>query len=146
MAKFKVGDKVDFVNDFGVVFPDRVITGVDTSEGKARYSIEPDECPWVLSKEKNLWFAGTYDPAVMNLKLNCGAVAKFVGCSDWGDKRFEIEEGGQTFQAVLLNNVLYSISSYEEPNAPLKNKFQPVGGGIGISEEQEVMQSRKMKM
>lgn len=59
--KFKVGDKVDFINDYGVVFEDRIIIGIDTTSQMAtkypempRYHIEPTDCPWYSKEEKNL--------------------------------------------------------------------------------------------
>lgn len=54
--KFKIGDKVDFTNDYGVKFPNLTITGIDYWEGYAepRYFFEPSGNPaHYASKEVN---------------------------------------------------------------------------------------------
>lgn len=58
--KFKIGDKVDFVNDYGVVFPDVTITGVDYWEESnlPRYFFAPTSNPaHYSSKEVNFRLA-----------------------------------------------------------------------------------------
>lgn len=56
---FKVGDVVDFINDYGVKFPRRRITAIlDVDEhqlggSRWRYHFEPTDCPWFPSAEKN---------------------------------------------------------------------------------------------
>lgn len=54
--KFKIGDKVDFINDYGVKFPDVVITGIDYWEESnlPRYFFAPTSNPaHYSSKEAN---------------------------------------------------------------------------------------------
>lgn len=58
--KFKVGDKVVFTNDYGVVFPGREITEVvvwcdgDYENDYWRYHVTPTDTPWYPHKEKHL--------------------------------------------------------------------------------------------
>jgi hypothetical protein len=54
--KFKVGDKVDFINDYGVEFPDRTIVGIEYWDGydEPRYFMHPSGNPeHYSSKESN---------------------------------------------------------------------------------------------
>ena len=54
--KFKIGDKVDFVNDYGVRFPGRTIVGIDYWDGdpRPRYFMQPSGNPeHYSSKESN---------------------------------------------------------------------------------------------
>ena len=54
--KFKIGDKVDFTNDYGVEFPNRTIVGIDYWEGSPlpRYFFAPSGNPkHYASKEIN---------------------------------------------------------------------------------------------
>ena len=53
---FKVGDKVDFTNDYGVCFPNRTIVGIDYWDGdpRPRYFMQPSGNPeHYSSKEAN---------------------------------------------------------------------------------------------
>jgi hypothetical protein len=123
--KFNIGDKVDFVNDYGVIFKDKVITDVKLINGEFRYQIEPNDTPWFLIYEKNLYLAGTYKEPNINIELNNGTIAKFLGYDDWNNKVYCIVIGNKSFNAVLLHEkTLYSISDYEEPS-PLKYQLQP---------------------
>ena len=60
--KFKVGDKVDFTNDYGVFFPNKTITGIEywDSSPEPRYYYEPSDSPWFASRESH--FALTPEP------------------------------------------------------------------------------------
>ena len=53
--KFNVGDKVDFTNDYGVLFADRTIIGIEYWPGyiEPRYFKTPTDCPWYSSPERN---------------------------------------------------------------------------------------------
>ena len=124
-TKFNVGDKVDYVNDFGVVFTGHTITELDIREDEIRYFIDID-CSWVSIKEKNLHPAGTYNPESLDLKLCNGMIAKFSHYDYWCNRVYVIENDGQSLHAVLLNGgTLYSISDYDEPISPLGNQLQP---------------------
>ncbi len=53
-TKFNIGDPVTFVNDYGVVFEDRKIIGIDKNYGEeTRYFMEPHDAPWYSSRERN---------------------------------------------------------------------------------------------
>ncbi len=127
-SKFNIGDKVDYVNDFGVVFKGRMITKVHNKESEFEYSITPDDAPWVLTPEKNLHITGTYNTESFDIKLNNGNIAKFSHYDDWYNKVFKIIDDDVPFNAVLLENrnILYSITGdFEEAGFPLLDKFQP---------------------
>lgn len=54
--KFKIGDKVTMINDYGVAFPNVIITGIDYWDGypEPRYFYEPSGNPAHYStKESN---------------------------------------------------------------------------------------------
>lgn len=125
--RYEVGDQVDFVNDYGVIFRDKVITGIDERDDEIRYFYAPTDAPWFSVPEKNFHPAGEYEPESFNLKLNNGASAKFIRHDDWGNKLYEIANGEQTVLACLLEgNTLYSVThDYEEPIAPLHKDMQP---------------------
>lgn len=59
-ARFKVGDRVTFTNDYGVVFPGKTITEVKhfpddgIFAGQTRYFITPTDAPWFPVAERNL--------------------------------------------------------------------------------------------
>ena len=62
-AKYKVGDNVDFVNDYGVVFEDKTIIEVDTisktaiEHNEPLYYIAPVDSHWMYKKERNLRYS-----------------------------------------------------------------------------------------
>lgn len=53
--KFKVGDRVVFINTYGVAFPGRTVKAVRTLGNKFVYTVEPTDCPWVLKDEDSLF-------------------------------------------------------------------------------------------
>jgi hypothetical protein len=128
-AKYKIGDKVDFVNDFGVLFTNYTVTKIDYLENEIRYFIDCDSY-WVSKKEKNLHLAGTYKPKSFDIELKNGLIAKFAGFDDWGNKLFSFSYRERDFTVVYHENekCLYSIvGDYQEPCSPLKEVFQPKG-------------------
>lgn len=53
--KFRVGDVVTFVNDYGVRFPERFITDIEVApDGEFRYYFTPHDAYWCPAKESNL--------------------------------------------------------------------------------------------
>lgn len=57
VPKFAVGQRVTHVNDYGVRFPGKTITGVVLSARfgvPIAYDIEPTDTPWFPIAEKNL--------------------------------------------------------------------------------------------
>ena len=55
-TKFKAGDVVTYVNQQGVVFPDKTITGIDRSDwalecAETRYFFSPSDAPWFSVEE-----------------------------------------------------------------------------------------------
>lgn len=69
-TKFNVGDPVTFINDYGVVFENRNISGIDKNYGKeTRYFMEPNDAPWYSSRE-GLFTSLTLDQYIIaNLEL-----------------------------------------------------------------------------
>lgn len=53
-AQFEIGDKVDFVNDYGAAFPNKTVTGIVVVDGEIRYDIVPTDTPWYPDQEKHL--------------------------------------------------------------------------------------------
>ncbi len=54
-GKFKIGDLVTFVNDYGVKWPERTVVGTDDSaEGEPRYFLNPTDSPWMSKRESQL--------------------------------------------------------------------------------------------
>ena len=129
MNKFKIGDEVDFVNDYGVVFRDKIISKVYKDDyGETRYITKDSDTPWFGSKEKNFYFSGEYTPECLDIKLNNGEIAKFTRFSDWEDKIFIIGKDENSFTAILVNNMMHSSEGdFEEAGFKLLNEFQPVG-------------------
>jgi len=123
--KFKVGDKVDFVNDFGVVFPGHVVTGVEIEYGKYVYNIEPTDTPWRPARERHLYLSGTYKPENFDLPLRNGKTAKFLCHDFWCNKVYLIPDDGKELEAVLVDGSLYTRNSYEEPCCKFDNDLQP---------------------
>lgn len=69
MAKFKVGETVNWTNDYGVKFPERQVVGVEYVVGKEhRYCIEPHDAHWMSIPESQL-VAEADDPVV---EVVCG--------------------------------------------------------------------------
>ncbi len=52
--KFKTGDKVTLVNDYGCVFIGKTIIGIDPTRIGICYYLEPIETPWFAFPERNL--------------------------------------------------------------------------------------------
>jgi len=127
-AKFKPGDKVDFVNDNGVIFRDKIIEKVEINHnGEIGYITKNSETPWFASPEKNFYPAGEYKEENKDLILENGLVAKFVANGFLsGEKIFEINDGGLVYKVILTDGNLYSISSdTEEAQNLLIDDFQP---------------------
>ena len=59
--KYKIGDKVIFVNDFGVCWGVKTITGLDERSGRPTYHYEPTDTPWFSTNEENLILASRSD-------------------------------------------------------------------------------------
>ena len=124
--KFNIGDKVDFVNDYGVIFKDHTITNFTLYEfGGYLYDTDKNDTSWFWKREKNLHLAGTYIEPVLDLELNNGLVAKFSHFDDWDNKVFTIELEPNSVNVVLVDGVLHSISDYDEPLGILKKEHQP---------------------
>ncbi len=69
MPKCKVGDTVNWTNDYGVKFPERRVVGVEYVAGKGhRYLIEPHDAHWYSIPESQL-VAEADDPVV---EVVCG--------------------------------------------------------------------------
>jgi hypothetical protein len=124
--KFNIGDKVDFVNDYGVIFKDHTITNFTLYEfGGYLYDTDKNDTSWFWKREKNLHLAGTYIEPVLDLELNNGLVAKFSHFDDWDNKVFTIELEPNSVNVVLVDGALHSISDCDEPIEPLIEKYQP---------------------
>lgn len=53
--RFSTGDTVVFVNDYGVNFGEKVITGVEWNDVRGwTYYFEPTDTPWFAHNERNL--------------------------------------------------------------------------------------------
>ncbi|MFP3637692.1 hypothetical protein [Paraburkholderia sp. SIMBA_054] len=53
--KYKVGDVVNWVNDYGAVWAARRIVALeDPDQWGHRYYLEPTDAPWMYTREKNL--------------------------------------------------------------------------------------------
>lgn len=49
-----VGTRVVFTNDYGVSFPNKVITRVETDAHGQKYYYSPSDSPWYPARRKNL--------------------------------------------------------------------------------------------
>ena len=57
--KFQIGQRVTFINDYGVSFPHRTITGIveNPRDGVAiGYDVTPTDTPWYPHAEDNLYY------------------------------------------------------------------------------------------
>ena len=123
--EFRPGQKVDFVNDYGVLFEGRVVTGVTVwDSGEIRYYTAPSEAYWFPVGAHNLCEPGTYAQD-FDLDLNGGDVARFVRFGDWGEKIYAIEAGGRKISAILTDGALHTLNDWEEPVSPLPDDLQP---------------------
>ena len=123
--KFAIGDKVDFVNDYGICFPNYTVTGIDkTNERDIRFFIDCDSY-WVSKKTKNLYKPGTYIPKNFDLLLRNGSIAKFLCYDFYHRKVFLVPDDEKKIEAVLVDGSLYTRTSYEEPCCELDNDLQP---------------------
>ena len=64
--KFKVGDKVTFINDYGVSFPHKTITEVILNPPSLphvpiAYGVTPTDAPWFPIDEKKLFIEYNQD-------------------------------------------------------------------------------------
>jgi len=128
--KFQIGDKVDFINDYGVKFSNLIITGVDKEyKDEIRYFVaplEPSFEKWNHSyKEKNLYIAGTEIKIEPDLKLNNGSMAVFLKFNDNYNKVYEIDFKGNKISTTLVDGSLYTINDYDEPINSLPLVYQP---------------------
>lgn len=122
--KFNIGDRVDFVNDYGVVFKDYTITNFALYEfGGYIYDTDKNDTPWCWKLEKNLHLAGTYKKESMDLNLNNGTIAKYETVDFWGNKVYKIDRLLRT--AVMVDGRLHTVNSEDEPIQPLSDEWQP---------------------
>lgn len=136
-SKFKIGDKVDFVNDYGVKFENLIITGIDEDyKDEVRYflaPLEPSFEKWHHSyEEKNLHEAGTEVKVESDLELNNGSIAVFQKYNDNYNKIFKIDYNGNKITSVLVDGSLHTINDYDEPMNALAPLFQPVSVTSGL--------------
>lgn len=126
LSKFKVGNKVDYVNEFGVLFPNHTIISIDadTENGEIKYFIDTSCCR-VSKKEKNLHKPGTYKPKNFDLLLRNGKTAKFLCHDFWGNKVYLVPDDEKELEAVLVDGSLYTRTLYEEPCFKFDNDLQP---------------------
>lgn len=52
---FQPGDKVAFVNDAGIIYPGKTITGTEVVDGQERFFFAPHDAYWFSVPLKNLW-------------------------------------------------------------------------------------------
>ena len=124
MKTLNIGDKVDFVNDYGVMFENKTIIEINDSEDEVKYYFEPTDTPWMHTYAKNLHPIGTYKPEC--IKLQAGS-ATFKGCDFWGREIFQIEWTGNNLTAALVDGKMHSYNSdYDEPGFPLISQLQPI--------------------
>ncbi|NMG28425.1 hypothetical protein [Aromatoleum evansii] len=63
-SRFQIGDRVSWVNDYGVKFPERTIIGRDGGDGdEPRYFLSPHDAWWMSIRESQL-IADADDPVV----------------------------------------------------------------------------------
>lgn len=63
MAKFEVGDRVTFTNDYGVVFEGKTVTEIEMNPVRGvTYYITPTDTPWFAVNERNLARAEAVTP------------------------------------------------------------------------------------
>ena len=123
--KFNIGDKVDFINDYGVVFSEQTITNFTLYEfGGYLYDTDKNCTSWCWYKEKNLKPINTYKIKNFDMELNNGLIAKFLHFSYWDNRMYIIENNQRIFNAVLVDSVLYSVTDDDEPIEPLNNEYQ----------------------
>lgn len=53
-AKFKIGQRVTFTNDYGAMFPGKTIVFIEIIDFRPRYYVTPTDCPWYPKHEENL--------------------------------------------------------------------------------------------
>lgn len=49
--KYKVGERLNYVNGYGVEWGERTVTGIDERSGRPCYFIEPTDTPWFAVSE-----------------------------------------------------------------------------------------------
>lgn len=124
--KFNIGDKVDFVNDYGAIFKGHTITNFTLYEfGGYLYDTDKNDTSWCWKREKNLHISGTYVIPNPDLVLNNGLIAKFSHFDDWDNRVFTIELESNSVNVVLVDGLLHTISDYDEPLGVLKKEYQP---------------------
>lgn len=122
--KYAIGDKVDYVNEFGVLFKERVITEIDTtSVDKPMYFINTSAY-WISKDEYCLYTPGTYIEPSTDLLLKNDVVAKFSHYDDFCRKVYTLPFNNISLNVVLVDGVLFTISDYGEPLSRLKDEYQ----------------------
>lgn len=118
--KYKVGDVAHFINDYGIVFKDRIITGFDSDYDEPRYFIKNMEPLSFSVKERNLH---KELPITQPLQLQNGDKAEFIGCNFWGDRIYQVKN----IKCALVDGKLLNVGNDEdEPGFPIQDQFQPI--------------------
>jgi hypothetical protein len=53
-SKFKIGERVIFTNSNGVVFKDKIVTGIEKVKNGFKYFYSPTNAPWFPVPESSL--------------------------------------------------------------------------------------------
>lgn len=85
--KFSVGNKVTFINDYGLKFPEKTVVSIEMIDGVPRYHITPTDTPWYPAHERNL-ILDKDDPVIDVVAghkirgVECNGVTHYlVGCT-----------------------------------------------------------------
>jgi hypothetical protein len=100
MSKFKIGDKVTFINEYGIKFPERTIIGLDTQQYgdclEPRYFFGPDGAYWVSSRE-SLFIHDKDDPVICEV---FGHKIRNVFLPGYADAWFLVGTTGEAFSTL----------------------------------------------
>jgi len=131
----KVGDWVEWENDYGAVFRHQVL-GFDTetefNKDYERYVHLDKDSYWMPHDHRTLRkvdgpiapgqdFVGVRKE---DLPLQNGTTAKFLEVDFWGRDIYRIDLGEKEIRAVMVDGALHSVSEDGEPIMPLREEFQ----------------------
>jgi hypothetical protein len=80
--KFKVGERVTMVNDYGAEFPGKIILSAEITTYGLAYKIHPTDSPWYAVPERNLFAEAAIAIEAQRAATKCGPKGESAGPKD----------------------------------------------------------------
>lgn len=129
---FKVGDKVVYTNEFGVIFKDMEIIGFSKSDHDlfkyGKFIHLNSDCYWMPESPDSLQIQVEGMEVISptrDLTLNNGQIAKYTHTDFWCRPIYTLESGVTVCCIELNGTSLTTVTDDGEPCLLLRHEYQP---------------------